>query len=370
MGFWDSVQLELVKTGLAILVLGFGWLIGQRIITFWDKRKKRQELDIATSKDFHKLYGEFKEVSRLWRTAKYDGERHVPLEFPTATRVELLKRSSASEGGIEAIIVKLATERSLTDQEIKILGLFRQAFQELRSAIRDGRQFPWNNGTPDYVLYNDLAAKVARIIYTETGFWSREPKLPPSTDVHLTLRRITAITAADWRAERSNGSVGKRSSGIKLPGQYFRASAGVVVVNRENLILSLERADISQAWQFPQGGLEESEQPHDAALREVKEETGIDSVELELLDEYPGLLAYEIPADGQSPKTGLGQVQYWFLFKFLGSDDAIDVTKGGEFRSWRWTHFDDAIEAAVEFRKPVYRKLREHFEPHLSLPKR
>jgi putative (di)nucleoside polyphosphate hydrolase len=367
--FWDNVQLELIKTGLAIVTLGIGWLIGQRIIKFWDTKKKRQELDIATSREFHKLYGEFKEVSRIWRTVTYEGPRDQELKFPAGTRLELLKRSSASEGGIEAIIVKLATERDLTDAEIKNLGLFRQAFQELRAAIRAGRRFNWDNGTPDYVLYNDLAAKVARIIYTETGFWSREPSLPPSKDVHLTLRNITAITAADWQAERCKEFVDKRSRGTKLPDQYFRASAGAVVVNSEGLVLSLERADISHAWQFPQGGLETAEEPSDAAVREVMEETAIKPADLELLDKYPEVLCYEVPAAARSSKTGRGQVQYWFLFRFRGSEDKIDVIKGGEFRSWKWNHFDDALAAAVEFRKPIYLKLGEHFKQYLAAPK-
>jgi putative (di)nucleoside polyphosphate hydrolase len=126
---------------------------------------------------------------------------------------------------------------------------------------------------------------------------------------------------------------------MSLPVQYFRAGVGAVILNRKGLILALERVDVSGAWQLPQGGLEAFEEPLRAALREVVEETGIVDTALELLDTYPEPLAYELPEIARTEKTGRGQVQYWFLFRFHGSDDTIDIKSGGEFCEWKWTTF-------------------------------
>ena len=193
MPFWDSVTLEVIKTGLTILVLGIGWLLGQRIVAYWDIRKKRQELDIATATQFHKLYGEFKEVSRLWRAFKYSEKK---LSYPGEMSVELLKRAAAAEGELEAIIVKLAVERRLDDDEKKTLGLFRQAYQKLRHAIRGDKDLKWTRGTPEYKLYNNLASKTAYLIFSKKA--TRHPK---SSGAAVALQKITDYTQEDWKTE-------------------------------------------------------------------------------------------------------------------------------------------------------------------------
>lgn len=111
-------------------------------------------------------------------------------------------------------------------------------------------------------------------------------------------------------------------------------------------MLALERSDIPGAWQLPQG----------------REETGISREKLELLGRYPEPLIYELPPKAQSTKTGLGQVQYWFFFKYRGADGDIRLPAGGEFRAWDWRPFDDVVANAVEFRQSVYRRLRESFD--------
>jgi putative (di)nucleoside polyphosphate hydrolase len=153
---------------------------------------------------------------------------------------------------------------------------------------------------------------------------------------------------------------------MSSPAQYFRAGVGAVVVNSSGLVLALERADIPDAWQLPQGGLENGEEPLQAAFREIAEETGITQTDLELLDAYPEPLVYELPANARSEKTGRGQVQYWFLFGFHGSDDAVDVRSGAEFRAWKWMSFQSLLHTAADFRQPVYRKLADRFRPHVS----
>ncbi len=153
-------------------------------------QKKRQELDIATVTQFHKLYGEFKEVSRLWRAFKYPERKLV---YPESMPMELQRRAAAAEGELEAIIVKLAAERRLDRDEKKTLGLFRQAYQKLREAIRGDEDFKWTHETPEYKLYNDLASKTAYIIFSKQAI-----KHLQSADAADALQEITSHGKKAW----------------------------------------------------------------------------------------------------------------------------------------------------------------------------
>src|SRR3546814_13274565 len=56
----------------------------------------------------------------------------------------------------------------------------------------------------------------------------------------------------------------------------YRRCAGVMLVNYEGKIFVGQRLDTrAEAWQMPQGGIDEGEEPQAAALRELGEETGI-----------------------------------------------------------------------------------------------
>jgi putative (di)nucleoside polyphosphate hydrolase len=153
---------------------------------------------------------------------------------------------------------------------------------------------------------------------------------------------------------------------MKAPALYFRAGAGAAIINRRGLVLALERSDVPGSWQLPQGGLKESESPLQAMFREVWEETGIPQNDLDVLDSYPEPLAYELPVQAWSKKTGRGQVGYWFLVRFRGADGSINLRGSGEFTSWKWMPFDDLTARVVDFRKAVYRRLQERFKPHLA----
>lgn len=150
--------------------------------------------------------------------------------------------------------------------------------------------------------------------------------------------------------------------------QFFRAGAGAVIVDRQGLVLALERVDTPGAWQLPQGGLEHGEEPLAAARREAEEETGLAAAGLKLIDSFPEPLVYELPPLFRNEKTGRGQVQYWFLFRSAGGDSSIDVARGGEFRAWRWTPFAELIAVTAAFRQPLYRRLAARFRKHLARP--
>ena len=149
---------------------------------------------------------------------------------------------------------------------------------------------------------------------------------------------------------------------MKRPAKYFRAGVGAVITDGNGRILALERSDFRGAWQLPQGGLKRRETPLKGVMREIEEETGLKSRALKLVDKYPDLLVYELPQKAQSKKTGLGQVQRWFYFALKKPSTTPVKPPKGEFRGAKWVPFSRVVSGAAAFRKPVYKKLREHFE--------
>ena len=60
----------------------------------------------------------------------------------------------------------------------------------------------------------------------------------------------------------------------------LRKGVGIVLLNKENKIFVAKRIDNPKNfWQMPQGGVDGDENYYEAALRELKEETSITSVE-------------------------------------------------------------------------------------------
>ena len=154
----------------------------------------------------------------------------------------------------------------------------------------------------------------------------------------------------------------KKASNAKT----FRAGAGAIILNANGQVLALERKDIPNAWQLPQGGLDANEMPLETVKREILEETGIEPSDLELLDSTPRWLAYELPEDARTKKLGRGQVQRWFLFRFKGSDKSITLGNKKEFRAWKWTTMDELTTKVVSFKQPVYQELAEYFKSYFK----
>jgi hypothetical protein len=200
MSFWESVLLEGIKTLFAASLLLLTWFLGQRIITYWDLRKKRQEIDLQISTQFQELYGEFKEVTKLWRVffkKTYDDEdsknKYKDLLFPEDLRWELLERAVAAENRLDAILVKLATERELSEGDLTTLGIFRQAYQTTRLSIRNNSDADFGAFKKvEYHAFNDLASSVALIVSS----YKRPKHLDPERAqerAQANFRKIIAI---------------------------------------------------------------------------------------------------------------------------------------------------------------------------------
>src|SRR5215218_9450162 len=149
------------------------------------------------------------------------------------------------------------------------------------------------------------------------------------------------------------------------PSPTFRAGVGIVVMDGEGRVLVGRRRGQAAAWQFPQGGLAHAEEsPPSAALRELGEETGLRPDDVELVDDVDRWLAYELPPSLRSAKTGLGQVQRWFLARLRpGAAAVLPRAANGEFEELKWVTFPEAVDGAVDFRRPVYEVLQTRFQP-------
>jgi putative (di)nucleoside polyphosphate hydrolase len=151
----------------------------------------------------------------------------------------------------------------------------------------------------------------------------------------------------------------------------YRPCVGVVLVNADGLIWAGQRLDSpSPAWQMPQGGIDEGEKPRKAALRELREETGIGADQAELLDKMKGWVTYDLPPELLGRVWGgkyRGQKQKWFCFRFTGSDDQVRIaTDHPEFSAWAWVRADDLVAGIVPFKRAVYAQVIAAFRAHLA----
>jgi putative (di)nucleoside polyphosphate hydrolase len=153
----------------------------------------------------------------------------------------------------------------------------------------------------------------------------------------------------------------------------YRPCVGVLLANRDGLVFAGERIDTPGAWQMPQGGIDRGESPRAAALRELREETGVvpDLVTVEA--ETAGWVRYDLPPEllGKVWKGRYrGQEQKWFLLRFEGKDADIDIVTGHpEFSRWRWLAPADLLALIVPFKRAVYTEVLDEFARRLAPPR-
>ncbi|XP_028552459.1 nudix hydrolase 26, chloroplastic isoform X8 [Dendrobium catenatum] len=199
---------------------------------------------------------------------------------------------------------------------------------------------------------------------------------------------------------------------MEAPPAGYRKNVGICLINSSKKIFSASRLDIPDSWQMPQGGVDEGEDPRDAAIRELMEETGVSSAEilaevcrdpwksmtkrktkrvLYNLPQVPYWLTYDFPPEvreklnKQLGTDWKGQAQKWkregalgtvkrdikcrFCFRFVGREEEINLSWNGtekpEFGEWSWMTPKQVIELAVGFKKPVYEEVLKYFAPYL-----
>lgn len=161
----------------------------------------------------------------------------------------------------------------------------------------------------------------------------------------------------------------------------YRPCVGIMLLNRDGLVFVGRRRNKKvpehlrqgHEWQMPQGGIDVGEDPFQAALRELREETNVLSATL--LAESPEWYTYDLPAESLRKSWRgrfQGQRQKWFALRFDGEESEIDIETpaGGqkpEFDAWRWESINRLVELIVPFKRPVYEEVVRTFG-HLAGP--
>lgn len=150
----------------------------------------------------------------------------------------------------------------------------------------------------------------------------------------------------------------------------FRLNVGMIIVNQEGCLFWARRIG-QDAWQFPQGGVNQDEDPEETVYRELYEELGLRKEDVEMLGCTSGWLKYRLPKRMiryYSQPLCIGQKQKWYMLKLLGSDQKVrlDLSAQPEFDSWRWVNYWYPVEQVISFKRQVYRKALLELEPLLK----
>ena len=172
------------------------------------------------------------------------------------------------------------------------------------------------------------------------------------------LKRVAAVLVVE-------GASTPRAETVAEPCGGYRRGVGIMLLNHQNEVFVGQRADAQgDAWQMPQGGIDDDEQPREAAFRELKEEIGTDKARI--ITESKTWLRYDLPPDLRQrwDNRWRGQQQKWFVMRFQGVDADINVaTEHPEFSAWKWVSIEHLPDLIVSFKRQLYldllKELRE-----------
>jgi len=150
----------------------------------------------------------------------------------------------------------------------------------------------------------------------------------------------------------------------------YRANVGIIMVNVDGSLFWAKRIG-ENAWQFPQGGIHESESAEQAVFRELHEEVGVTKDAVEIIGCTQDWLRYQIPEHlirrHQIPCC-IGQKQRWFLLRFIGkeSDVCLDTSDKPEFDQWCWIDQVEPARTVISFKRKVYAEALKELLPLIN----
>jgi putative (di)nucleoside polyphosphate hydrolase len=151
----------------------------------------------------------------------------------------------------------------------------------------------------------------------------------------------------------------------------YRSGVGIMLLSRSGLAFVGHRIRMPPGlakWQMPQGGIDAGETPRQAALRELREEIGIDRPDI--LAESQGWFYHEVPdeiAQGIMGGHYRGNRQKWFAMRFTGTDADINLaTEHPEFDAWQWVSPEQLPELVVPFMRRLYLDVLAEFRAFWS----
>ena len=148
-----------------------------------------------------------------------------------------------------------------------------------------------------------------------------------------------------------------------MKGKNYRKGVGIIIVNAKGQFFLGKRIG-AEAWQFPQGGIDEGENPEESLYRELHEETGLIKDKVNIIAVSKKWLVYHIPHVYQrSNKKYDGAMQKWFLLELAGTNEDINLNavNEAEFDAWKWADKSTAINSVIRFKKAVYASIFSEF---------
>jgi putative (di)nucleoside polyphosphate hydrolase len=144
---------------------------------------------------------------------------------------------------------------------------------------------------------------------------------------------------------------------------------GIILCNDEGRVFWARRAGM-RSWQFPQGGIKCHEAPEEAMFRELHEEVGLRSHQVQVIGRTRDWLRYELPERyirKHSHPVCIGQKQLWYILRFIGQETNIclNAAEKPEFDAWCWVDYWRPLHDVVYFKREVYRRALTELGRHL-----
>lgn len=144
----------------------------------------------------------------------------------------------------------------------------------------------------------------------------------------------------------------------------FRPNVGIILSNPAGKLLWAKRIG-QDAWQFPQGGIQQDETPEQALYRELNEEIGLEAGHVDVLGQTRDWLRYRLPPRfvRRGDPVCIGQKQIWFLLRLQADENLVRFDRGDkpEFDGWRWVDYWYPLREVVFFKREVYRRALQEF---------